>query len=59
MTDGAGAVIVASEEIVKRSGFSKPVRIETSTVRCHRVFDVRITCLCLVSLMEYGTLNGL
>jgi benzoylsuccinyl-CoA thiolase BbsB subunit len=32
MTDGAGAVIVASERIVKRLGISKPVRIVASTV---------------------------
>ncbi|OPY76654.1 MAG: 3-oxoadipyl-CoA/3-oxo-5,6-dehydrosuberyl-CoA thiolase [Syntrophorhabdus sp. PtaU1.Bin058] len=32
MTDGAGAVIVASEEIVKKLGITKPVRIAASTV---------------------------
>lgn len=32
MTDGAGAVIVASEEIVKKLGISKPIRIAASTV---------------------------
>jgi benzoylsuccinyl-CoA thiolase BbsB subunit len=32
MTDGAGAVIVASEEIVKKFGLSKPVKIMASTV---------------------------
>jgi benzoylsuccinyl-CoA thiolase BbsB subunit len=32
MTDGAGAVIVASERIVKRLRISKPVRIVASTV---------------------------
>jgi acetyl-CoA acetyltransferase len=32
MTDGAGAVIVASEEIVRKLGLSKPVRIAASTV---------------------------
>ena len=32
MTDGAGAVIVASEEIVKKLGLSQPVRIAASTV---------------------------
>jgi benzoylsuccinyl-CoA thiolase BbsB subunit len=32
MTDGAGAVIVASEKIVKKLGVSKPVRIVASTV---------------------------
>jgi acetyl-CoA acetyltransferase len=32
MTDGAGAVIVSSEEIVKKLGISKPVRIAASTV---------------------------
>jgi len=32
MTDGAGAVIVASEAIVKKLGISKPVRIAASTV---------------------------
>jgi benzoylsuccinyl-CoA thiolase BbsB subunit len=32
MTDGAGAVIVASEEIVKKLGTSKPVRIAASAV---------------------------
>jgi benzoylsuccinyl-CoA thiolase BbsB subunit len=32
MTDGAGAVIVASEKIVKKLGISKPVRIAASTV---------------------------
>jgi len=32
MTDGAGAVMVASEKIVKRLGISKPVKIEASVV---------------------------
>ena len=32
MTDGAAAVIVASEDVVKRLGISKPVKIEASTV---------------------------
>lgn len=32
MTDGAGAVIVASEEIVKKLGITKPVRIAASAV---------------------------
>jgi benzoylsuccinyl-CoA thiolase BbsB subunit len=32
MTDGAGAVIVASEEVVKRLGVPKPVRIAASAV---------------------------
>jgi benzoylsuccinyl-CoA thiolase BbsB subunit len=32
MTDGAGAVIVASEEVVKKWGISNPVRILSSTV---------------------------
>jgi acetyl-CoA acetyltransferase len=32
MTDGAGAVIVASEKTVKKLGISKPVRIAASTV---------------------------
>jgi benzoylsuccinyl-CoA thiolase BbsB subunit len=32
MTDGAGAVIVASEQIVKKLSLSKPVRIAASTV---------------------------
>ena len=32
MTDGAGAVIVASEKIVKKLGISKPVRIAASKV---------------------------
>lgn len=32
MTDGAGAVIVASEEVVKRLGIRKPVRIMASAV---------------------------
>jgi len=32
MTDGAGAVIVASWEVVKRLGLSKPVRIAASAV---------------------------
>jgi benzoylsuccinyl-CoA thiolase BbsB subunit len=31
MTDGAGAVIVASEDVVKRLGISRPVKIEAST----------------------------
>lgn len=32
MTDGAGAVIVASKDVVKRLGISKPVKIEASAV---------------------------
>ena len=32
MTDGAGAVIVASGEVVKKLGLSKPVKIEASAV---------------------------
>jgi benzoylsuccinyl-CoA thiolase BbsB subunit len=32
MTDGAGAVIVASGEVVKKLGLSKPVKIEASVV---------------------------
>jgi benzoylsuccinyl-CoA thiolase BbsB subunit len=32
MTDGAGAVVVASEKIVKKLGISKPVRIVASNV---------------------------
>lgn len=32
MTDGAGAVIVASEDAVKKYGIAKPVKIEASTV---------------------------
>ncbi|MCJ7596182.1 MAG: thiolase family protein [Desulfobacterales bacterium] len=32
MTDGAGAVIVASKEVVKKLGISKPVKIEASAV---------------------------
>ncbi len=32
MTDGAGAVIVASEDVVKRLGIRKPVRIAASAV---------------------------
>jgi benzoylsuccinyl-CoA thiolase BbsB subunit len=39
MTDGAGAVIIASEKIVKKLGISKPVRIMASTV-CSGPFGI-------------------
>jgi benzoylsuccinyl-CoA thiolase BbsB subunit len=39
MTDGAGAVIIASEKIVKKLGLSKPARIVASTV-CSGPFGI-------------------